>query len=261
MSSIYQLYTANDIKVPVITYDNCYEFFKHTELFSPRQYNKELDIFKSEFVYNSNLLSGMRVDYYVTKAVLHNDDIPGYIGKFDYLVAIHNFEILFQNMWKDLLNGRQVGLEMIQEYHSILMNGLSKNSEDIGAFRKDNYPCSRICNAVEEKDIIDLLQDSLALSMHKYDDKTDTRISKAFEAAISIERIKPFRDGNGRIARVIMNYFLLASGLPPVIIYNSKSNIYFDLIKNYSKGDKSSGIDFIKDCTILTWESRISGGR
>lgn len=256
MGDIHRLYAATDIKLAAVTYEDCYEYFKDTELFSADDYNKRLDTFKSELAYNSNLISGMRVDYYVTKAVMHDDDIPGYIGRFSSLVAVNNFELLFNKMWGDLLKGRQVGLGMVNDYHSLLMRGLL----DEDGYRKENYPCEHLEDIVEEKDIVRILQDSLGYAKYSAKDSTDDVITKAIEVAISVERIRPFVDGNGRLARVLLNYILLLNGLPPAIIYGIDSKRYFKMVKEYSKGSKAEWISFIKHCTILTWEKKVSGG-
>lgn len=259
MGDIHQLYAASGITLPAVTYEDCYEYFKNTELYSVKNYNTELDTFKSELVYNSNLISGIKVDYYVTRAVMHGDDLPGYIGKFDNLMAVHNFDMLFDSMWEDILRGRQLGLKQVLEYHAILMSGLS--GKDAGVFRKENYPCDHIKDIVEEKDIIKILQDSLDDARHNVKDSVEDTIVKAIEIAISIERIRPFTDGNGRMARVMMNYVLLLNGMPPVVIYGTDSDKYFSMIKKYSRDNNSEWVEFIKQCVILTWEKRVNGGK
>lgn len=43
-------------------------------------------------------------------------------------------------------------------------------------------------------------------------------------------RIHPFEDGNGRIARLLMNYVLLRQGFPMVVIRNRSKNEYLDAL-------------------------------
>ena len=50
-------------------------------------------------------------------------------------------------------------------------------------------------------------------------------------------RIRPFRDGNSRMARLLMNYVLLRAGYPALIVHKSRRWQYRDAIKMWNKGD------------------------
>jgi Fic family protein len=52
------------------------------------------------------------------------------------------------------------------------------------------------------------------------------------------ESIHPFRDGNGRTGRLLMNLLLVRKGLPPAIIYNRERSKYIDaLVRADRRGD------------------------
>ncbi len=46
-------------------------------------------------------------------------------------------------------------------------------------------------------------------------------------AHLKFVRVHPFRDGNGRIARLIMNFILLRNGYPLLNIFNSEKMLYY----------------------------------
>lgn len=69
-------------------------------------------------------------------------------------------------------------------------------------------------------------------------------------------RIHPFDDGNGRIARLLMNYVLLRNDLPPVIIKSEDKANYLRALHLADVGDYSSFIEYI--ATQLQWSLRIS---
>jgi Fic family protein len=45
---------------------------------------------------------------------------------------------------------------------------------------------------------------------------------------VAFERIHPFRDGNGRVGRIIMNAQRLQAGLPILIIPASERRLYYE---------------------------------
>lgn len=54
-----------------------------------------------------------------------------------------------------------------------------------------------------------------------------TTIEKGAYAALTISKIHPFIDGNGRASRLILNYFLLADGYLPISIGEEEKEEYF----------------------------------
>jgi Fic family protein len=50
-------------------------------------------------------------------------------------------------------------------------------------------------------------------------------------------RIHPFRDGNGRTARLLSNFFLLQHGFPPIIVPVKQKERYMDSLRKWNIGD------------------------
>lgn len=49
-------------------------------------------------------------------------------------------------------------------------------------------------------------------------------------------RIHPFCDGNGRMARLLMNYVLLRAGYPALVVRNAKKSQYFETLRAWDAG-------------------------
>lgn len=59
-------------------------------------------------------------------------------------------------------------------------------------------------------------------------------IEKAAWLHADLVRIHPFQDGNGRTARLVMNYHLMANGYPPTSIKLKNRERYFAALEEYS---------------------------
>lgn len=60
-----------------------------------------------------------------------------------------------------------------------------------------------------------------------------------------ITQIKPFKDGNGRIARLAMNFTLVAGGYPPVSISPNLKKEYNDALEAADNGDFGTWQNFL----------------
>ena len=70
-------------------------------------------------------------------------------------------------------------------------------------------------------------------------------IERAARVHYGIARIHPFTDGNGRTARLAMNFVLLAAGYPPISIPTDLRHAYYSALEAADSGDFKAWLDFL----------------
>jgi Fic family protein len=70
-------------------------------------------------------------------------------------------------------------------------------------------------------------------------------VERAAKLHYGIARIHPFADGNGRAARLAMNFVLISAGYPPVSIPTDSRLAYYEALEAADSGDFQIWLDFL----------------
>lgn len=197
------------------------------------------DDFLVRFTYNSNAIEGNRLSLRETSMILTEDIIPSGVSTKDFNEAINGRDCLqYIKAYKGNL-GKKLILGVHRE--------LTKNTgcRIVGGYRDTPV---RISGSEwippEPRKVEEEMKKLLTWWRNNH-----SRLHPAESAGIMhnmLVRTHPFTDGNGRTARVIMNWILMRKKYPMFYIENKKKNEYYQAIE---EGDKGNDRKFIEHLT------------
>lgn len=174
-----------------------------------------------EWTYNSNAIEGNTLILKVTKVVLGGITIGGKSMR-EHFEAINHKEAI--SFVESVVAGEEPFSErQIQCIHQLVL----KNIDDVnaGAYRQQNV---LISGAEHRPPNHILIAEQMSTLMDWYSGFAGHSIERAVRLHVDFVKIHPFIDGNGRTARLLMNFELLKAGYLPVVIKTSNRLAYYE---------------------------------
>ncbi len=208
--------------------------FRPLEPLVVQEMKKNYDV---RFTYNSNAIEGNTLTQNETELVLEKGITIGGKSLNEHLeVTGHKDAIDFI---EELASSNTPITEReIKDIHSIIIRGINK--KEAGAYRQIDVRASGTDYIYPPHYRIGELMEELVLWLQKEGKKLHP-VEFAAQAHYKFITIHPFRDGNGRSARLLMNLILLRYGYPIAVISNEHRKDYIDsLIHAQSQNDDTS---------------------
>lgn len=134
-------------------------------------------------------------------------------NKYDDFIEILNYNKAIAYAEEELNDKSKITLWMIRSIHKILLNGARGKNKNPGEFRNDQNWIGKPGSSIEEASFVPVSPEQLVDSLEnleKYISDYDEQSSLVQAAIIhaQFEKIHPFKDGNGRIGRMLIPLFL-----------------------------------------------------
>lgn len=218
--------------------------------------DKLKEYYKVEIVYNSNAIEGNTLTKFETKMVIEQGLTIGEKGLKNYLEAVNLSEAM--DFIEDLVNSREpLSERILKEVHYIVLKETVKyGNQYAGTYR--SLPVE-ISGSEFKPPQPYLIQPRMEELFNWYNENKDklhpVEIAALFH--FKLVTIHPFIDGNGRTARLMMNFILMQNGYPPAIVKaddKDKAAYYKTLEKGQVTGDTKPFLQFISNCVEKTLE-------
>lgn len=178
-----------------------------------------------DWTYHSNGIEGNTLTLRETKVVLEGITVGGKTVR-EHLEAInHRDAILFL---EDLVSKSEPFSEWnIKSIHQLVLKGI--DDENAGRYRMENVLISGASFRPPEHFMVPQAMEQLVADYNgKW--KELHPVERAAMLHGEFVKIHPFIDGNGRTARLLMNFELMKDGYPPAVIKKESRPQYYDAL-------------------------------
>jgi len=207
-----------------------------------------------EWTYNSNAIEGNTLTMSETKVVLEGITIGGKSMREHLETINHREAILFV---EDLIKHKEKLSEWnIKNLHALILKEI--DNENAGRYRSENVLIGGASHIPPKHYELDILMMKL---IEEYEREWETLHPVIRSVLLHGEFVKihPFIDGNGRTARLLLNFELMRSGYTPIIIKNTQRANYYDVLDlAHTTKDYAPFIKLVSDLVVESEELWLS---
>lgn len=212
---------------------------KINNLLDGKKCDKEVSIeFSKEFIFNSNSIEGSKIPPERVREIIDTGDtkyqdrnevreVKNSILAFEYLEKSFKFNITSIKRLYHILTK-----ELFMQGNVPYPKGFKKEAVIVG--NSQTTPPEKV-----EKELINLL------NWYRANKNKIHPLILAFEFHKRYEVIHPFRDGNGRTGRLIMNKILMSARYSPIIVYKENKIAYFNALEQTIGGRSKNYYHFM----------------
>ncbi|WP_236995044.1 Fic family protein [Heliomicrobium modesticaldum] len=203
--------------------------------------------FREEWTYHTNALEGNTMTLQETVFFLREGlTVEGRTLK-EHMEMLNHVEAI--DFMQEALSSRDLSERMVKDFHAILFSDMKYAKGEIpvppGLYKtRDNYVVT-LSGEIHHYCPHYLVPEKMEELFRWYEDAKKSLHPLEISALMhqKLVAIHPFPDGNGRTARLVMNFLLLQKGYPPAIIPKERRREYYVALE---EGDQGNTERFIR---------------
>ena len=219
-------------------YEKAVALWRSWQVRSAADIDLRLDSFRVLFAYHSGRIENPEVTYHDTREIFENGRVVGYTGSPRTIFEQQNQKLCYEAIKERLAKKEPLSVELVREIHRLLTSGTYderrylENGERPGEFKKHDYVTgvNEVGSSPEqvEEDLEELLEE-----VTQNGGVSPLKAGAYLHARF--EYIHPFADGNGRVGRTLLNYWLMLNDHPPLIVYDEDKQDYYKALQQYDE--------------------------
>ena len=205
-------------------------------------------LYDVRFTYNSNAIEGNTLTQSETALVLETGITIGgktlreHLEVIGHKDAIDYIEQLAQH-------STAIGEWEIKQIHNLILRAIAP--EEAGRYRQLDVKAAGTEYVYPPHYLLNDLMTEFVTWLNSASSAVEHPIKFAAEAHLRFVSIHPFRDGNGRTGRLLMNLLLLQTGYPIVVIPNQVRKAYLDaIVEGQQRNERSPLLTLLLDAAI-----------
>jgi len=241
-------------------YQEIIKKWKDKKITTAQDLKQSLSNYKIIFAYNSGAIENPEITYHNTREIFENGKVVNFTGDLRTIYEIENQKKCYEFIIDKIAGKTPITSELILQIHKKLMQGTYdevrwSKGERPGTFKVNDYGVADGQGALPDEvpgEIAELCEELIDIP-----DRGENILRAAAYVHCKFENIHPFADGNGRVGRTLMNYFLMLHDYPPIVVYNETKDRYYQALGHYDHtGDVTLFVDYMKEAMEQTWEMR-----
>ncbi len=201
-------------------------------------------LYDVKFTYNSNAIEGNTLTQSETALVLETGITIGGKTLREHLEVIGHKDAI--DYIETLTQLEEIGEWEIKQIHNLILRSIAP--QEAGCYRQLDVKAAGTEYVYPPHYLLNDLMGEFILWLNSVEAKELHPLEYAAQAHLRFVSIHPFRDGNGRTERLLMNLLLLGAGYPIVVISNQVRKAYIDaLVDAQQDSDISQLLNLILD--------------